>query len=369
MKKFFAIILTICLVAAVLAGCGSSTPQTTAAPTTTKAPETKAPETQAPQTTEAPATEAPLDFGDKYLTMLTGSTGGAYYPIGIIFSTLWNEHLGSAGLNVSGQASAGGVENLNMLKSGEADLGLAVSDFGYYSYTGTAMFDGKGEHKELRGICGLWPELVHMVVTEASGINSLQDAVGHRLSIGGAGSGMAYNTPIMMKVLANAEINTDWTPEYLAFQQSSEAMQNGQIDGVNITGGVPVSSATELMASSIGTKILSFSQEDCDKLNSLGYTQFGLYTIPANTYNNQPEDLTTLGYKCELFCTADLDEEVVYNMTKVLFEYIDEIRASHKALSTIDAKTCLNGLADTPLHPGAIRYFEEIGVTIPENLK
>lgn len=348
MKKFSSILLVLSmLLALMLPGCAEK-----------------------PTPPEKDTQKETLNFGNTYLTMLTGSTGGAYYPIGIIFSTLWNEHLGSAGLNVSGQASAGGVENLNMLKSGEADLGLAVSDFGYYAYTGTAMFADKGgEFSELRGICGLWPELVHLVVCEDSNINSITDAVGHRLSIGGAGSGTAYNTPIIMKVLADAEINTGWTPEYLAYAEASTAMQNGQIDGVNITGGVPVSSVTELMASNVKTKILSFTQEDCDKLNSLGYSQFGLYTIPANTYSNQPDELTTLGYKCELFCTADMDEELVYQMTKTLFENIDEIRSSHSALSTIQAASCLNGLADTPLHPGAIRYFEEIGVTIPDNLK
>jgi TRAP transporter TAXI family solute receptor len=356
MKKFCSIMLILSLlITVVLSGCAPSNPPP--APSESAQPDASQQD------------QLDLNFGNQFLTMVTGSTGGSYYPIGIIFSTLWNEHLGSAGLNVSAQASAGGVENLNMLKSGEADLGLAVSDFGYYAYTGTAMFDGKGEFKELRGICGLWPELVHCIVTNSSGINALEDAVGARLSIGGAGSGTAYNTPIIMDVLANAKINTDWKPEYLAFAEASTAMQNGQIDGVNITGGVPTSSVTELMASSVGTKILPFTQEDCDKLNSLGYSQFGLYTIAANTYNNQPEDITTLGYKCELFCTADADEELVYHMTKTLFERIDEIRSSHSALFTIQPETCLNGLADTPLHPGAIRYFEEIGVTIPDNLK
>lgn len=300
--------------------------------------------------------------------MLTGSTGGSYYPIGIIFSTLWNEHLGGAGLNVSGQASAGGVENLNMLRSGEADLGLAVSDFGYYAMTGTGTFDGQEQFPELRGICGLWPELVHFVVTEDSGIMDIQSAVGHRISVGGAGSGTAYNTPIIMNVLADAEIEKDWTPEYLAYSEASVAMQNGQVDGINITGGLPVSSVTELMAGNIGTKIISFSKEQCDLLNSLGYSQFGLYTIPANTYSNQPEEITTVGYKCELFTTADLDEEVVYQMTKTLFENMDEIRSSHNALSTIEAETCLQGLAEVPLHTGAVRYFKEIGVEIPEAL-
>ena len=122
------------------------------------------------------------------------------------------------------------------------------------------------------------------------------------------------------------------------------------------------------MAGSIGTKIIPFTQEQCDALTSLGYSQFALYTIPANTYSNQPEDLTTLGYKCELFVTADMDEELVYQMTKVLFENMDDIRSSHNALATIEAETCLEGLAEVPLHPGAVRYFQEIGVEVPEAL-
>ena len=354
-KRMISVLAVLCMVFS-LVGCGSSGASSTPAASSGAA--------NSAQTQE----ETLPNFGNTFLTMLTGSTGGSYYPIGIIFSTLWNEHLSTTGLNVSAQSSAGGVENLNMLRSGEADLGLAVSDFGYYAMTGTGTFDGQESFPELRGICGLWPELVHLVVTEDSGIESIEDVIGHRVSVGGAGSGTAYNTPIIMDVLANAEIDKDWTPEYLAYSEASVAMQNGQVDGINITGGIPVSSVTELMAGNIGTKIISFTQEQCDQLNSLGYSQFGLYTIPANTYNNQPEDITTLGYKCELFTTADMDEELVYHMTKTLFENMDEIRSSHKALSTIEAETCLQGLAEVPLHPGAVRYFQEIGVEIPEAL-
>lgn len=304
----------------------------------------------------------------QFLTMLTGGTGGTYYPIGIIFSTLWNEKLAGKGINVSSQASAGSVENLNMLKSGEADLGIAVSDFGYYAMTAQKNFEGKGEFPEIRAITGLWPELVQFVVTESSGINTIEDVVGKRLSVGAASSGTAFSSAVIMETLCNAYADKgDFKAEYLGYTEASNAMQNGQLDAINLTGGIPTSSVTELLSGSMKVKIMPFTREQYGKLHAVA-PQFGFYTIPAGTYTGIDKDIETLGFKASLFTTINVSEDVIYNLTKVLFENFESIRSDHKALSDITLEDCLKGLAAVPLHPGAVRYYQEKGIKIPDEL-
>ena len=344
-KKKFTLLLIAVMMMVMFAGCNTSSPQ-------------------------APASQKDTveHIEKQFLTMLTGGTGGTYYPIGIIFSTLWNEKLVDMGISVSSQASAGSVENLNMLKSGEADLGIAVSDFGYYAMTAQKNFEGKGEFPEIRAITGLWPELVQFIVTESSGINTIEDVVGKRLSVGAASSGTAFSSAVIMETLCNAYADKgDFKAEYLGYTEASNAMQNGQLDAINLTGGIPTSSVTELLSSSMKVKIMPFTHEQYEKLHVVA-PQFGFYTIPAGTYPGLAKDIETLGFKASLFTTANVSQDIIYNLTKSLFENFESIRSNHKALADIIIEDCLKGLAAVPLHPGAVKYYQEIGIEIPAEL-
>jgi len=339
-KKIFAIMMIFILMIVSLGGC---TPKQESAGTET-AP--KAPEKQ-------------------FVTIVTGSTGGTYYPVGTILATLWSEKLGDLGVVASAQSSGGSVENLNMLKAEEAQLGIAVASLGYFAMIGQENF-ASNQFEDVRMVTGLWPELSQIVVTEASGINSIADIKGHSINVGGAGSGTEYSTLKILNVLGGLS-KGDYRAEHLGYSEASSAMQNGQLDGMNAEAGIPTSSVSEIFASKTDVKMLEFSDEDYKKLKEAA-PQYGQFTVPAGLYPGLDKDVKVVGIKSALFTNASADEELIYNLTKTMYEYYEEIKGSHMALETVTLENAVQGLPPVPLHPGAAKYYQEKGIEIPSEL-
>lgn len=318
---------------------------------------------------DAPASEAPANDAPakkQFVTIVTGSTGGTYYPVGTIFSTLWNEKLGDTGVMASVQSSGGSVENLNMLKSGEAQLGIAMANLTLFAHNGEGKFEGN-QFEDVRFITALWPDVTQFVVTENSGINSLADLKGKRFNVGGAGSGTEYSSKIILETVAGITFD-DITPEHLGYFEASSAMQNAQLEGMNAEGGIPTSAVSEVAASKTAVKILEFSDEDYKKINEVA-PYYGQFVVPAGIYSGIDTDIKTVGIKSALICSAELDEELVYNLVKTMYDNYEDIRASHKALDAMSLEEALAGLPPVPLHKGAIRFYEEMGITVPDHLK
>lgn len=304
--------------------------------------------------------------GKEFVTIVTGSTGGTYYPVGTIFATLWNDKLGNQGVNASVQSSGGSVENLNMLKSGEAQLGIAMANLTLFAHRGEGKFEGN-QFEDVRFVTALWPDVTQFVVTENSGINSLADLKGKRFNVGAAGSGTEYSSNVILSSVLDYSFD-DITPEYLGYFEASSAMQNGQLDGMNAEGGIPTSAVSEVAASKTAVKILNFSDEDYAKIVKVA-PYYGQFTIPGGLYSNVDEDVKTVGIKSTLICSADMDETLVYNLLKSVYDNYDDIKTSHKALEAMTLEEALNGLPPVPLHKGAIKFYEEKGITVPDHLK
>lgn len=319
----------------------------------------------APKQQPAGSEPAPKAPEKQFVTIVTGGTAGTYYPVGTIFATLWSEKLGEQGIVASAQSSGGSVENLNMLKSGEAQLGIAVASLAHFAMTGVEGFAGN-QIPDVRLVTGLWPELSQFVVTNSSGINSLADFRGKSLNVGSAGSGTEYSTLKIMEVLAGMKPG-DFRAEHLSYGDASSAMQNGQLDAMNAEAGIPTSAVSEIAASKTGVKMLEFSEEDYQKLKAVA-PQYGYFTVPAGLYTGFDKDIKTVGIKSALFTNANVDEELIYNLTKELYENYAEIKDSHKALETVTLENALKGLPPIPLHPGAARYYQEKGIEIPAEL-
>ena len=300
-----------------------------------------------------------------FVTTVTGSTGGTYYPVGTIFSTLWNGKLSEMGVVASAQSSGGSVENLNMLKGGEAQLGIAMANLTLFAHNGEGKFENN-QFENVRFITALWPDVTQFVVTEASGINSLADFKGKSLNVGGAGSGTEYSCRVILDSVAGLSFD-DIRAEHLGYFEASSAMQNGQLDGMNAEGGIPTSAVSEIFASKTNVKLLPFSDEDYHKIHEVA-PYYGQFTIPAGLYANSDEDVKTVGIMSTLICSADLDEELVYNLVKAIYENREEIAGSHKALENVTLENALKGLPPVPLHPGAVKYYKEKGLDIPQEL-
>ncbi|MCR4426658.1 MAG: TAXI family TRAP transporter solute-binding subunit [Firmicutes bacterium] len=306
------------------------------------------------------ATAAPAKT---YLAVVTGSTGGTYYPVGTILATLWNEKLGaSKGVAASAQSSGGTAENLNMLRAGEAELAIAMTNLTWFNYKGIEQYQGKPNPK-LRILTGLWPDVTQFVVTKASKIETVADIKGKRFCTGATGSGTEYSSLAILRLIGGLA-DRDYRAEHLGYFESSAAMQNGQLDGFNAEGGVPTSAVAEIFASQTPVKLLQFSDEDYAKLTREipFYVQ---YVIPANTYKNQTEDVKTLGVKCALICTSDLPDDIAYSLVKTMYENLAQIQASHKALGYLTLERAVQGLPPVPLHPGAAKFYQEMGLKLP----
>ncbi len=336
MKKFFILGLVFLLVLSSFAGCGES---------------------------NEGKTEGKVE--KQFVTIVTGGTGGTYYPVGTIFTTLWNEKIGDM-VQASVQSSGGSVENLNMLKNGEAQLGIAMANLTLFAYQGTGRFEGN-KFEKVRFISALWPDVTQLVVTESSGINSISEIKGNTFSVGAAGSGTEYSTKLILDKIAGLT-DEDYTPEYLGYSDSSSAMQNGQIDGMNAEGGLPTSAVSEIAASKTKIKILEFSDEEFKTINAAA-PYYGRFVIPAGTYTGLDQDVKTIGIRSTLICSADLSEEVVYELTKTIYENYESIVGSHKALEAMGLTQAVDGLPPVPLHKGALKYYEEKGIEIPDSLK
>lgn len=301
----------------------------------------------------------------QFVTIVTGGTGGTYYPVGTILSTLWNEELGDLGVNASAQSSGGSVENLNMLKDGEAQLGIAMANLTLFAYSGEQRF-ADNQFEGVRFVTALWPDVTQFVVTEASGIQSVEEIAGNSFSVGSAGSGTEYSSNIILEHVAGLGLE-DVNLEFLGYTEATAAMQDGQLDGMNAEGGLPTSAVSEIFASRTAVRMLGFSDEQYQQLVEVA-PYYGQFTVPAGMYSGLDEDVKTVGVKSALIASEDLDADLVYELLVAMYDNIEELHESHDALKMVSLEEAVKGLAPVPMHDGAIRFYEERGIEIPENM-
>lgn len=298
-----------------------------------------------------------------FIRIPTASMGGSFYPAGSVIASLINSKLGSEGIVASAQESGGSPENINMMARGEAEAAVLLASVVVDAYNGKGAFEGK-PYKDLRMITVLWPNVVQMVVTEKSGIKTYQDLRGKRVSVGQLGSGTEPNTKAALD--GAGMTYKDIVPEFLGFSQSADAIKDGRIVAAQLSGGIPHPSVLDLFASRVGVRLLSLTQEEIERACER-HPEFAEFTIPANTYPGQDYVVRTIATTTALGIRKDIPEELVYKITKTIFENLDYIHKSYSALEYMSLERAIPGLV-APLHPGAVRYFKERGLKIPEKL-
>ena len=288
--------------------------------------------------------------------LATGGTGGTYYPFGGAIANIWNTKIEN--MNVTAQATGASAENLRLINKGDAEFGTVQNDVMDYAFNGTDMFAGE-KLSNIATIGTLYPEVIQIAVSENSGINSIYDFKGKRISVGDAGSGVEFNAKQIME--GYGLTFNDIKKSNLSFKESAEAIQNGTLDGCFITAGVPNSALQEL-AFTAGLVLIPVDGEAADKICA----KYGFYTkttIPGGTYKGTDKDTSALAIKATLAVNAKLDEETVYQMTKALFENLDELAAAHAKGKEVTAAKAVTGVS-VPFHPGAKKYFKEIGFDV-----
>lgn len=302
--------------------------------------------------------------GKQFITIATASTGGTYYPIGVGLGNLWSQELGDEGINASGQSSAGSVENIDLMKEGEADFSILQGLIASQAYKGEGSFEGNA-YKDLRSVAMIWPNVEHFVLKDSEiETGSIADIEGQTFSVGPQASGTEQSTLVMMEGLGLTKENI--TPEYLGYDDTISAMRDGRLNGGSLPAGVPVAAITDMYASNVGASILEVTDEQYEKISAVSNAWYQ-YSIPAETYPNQTEEVKTIAQPNILAASIDLDEETVYQLTKTMFENLDFMYEVHNSAKAMTLETALDGLP-TPLHAGAYKYFKEAGIDVPDEL-
>ena len=305
----------------------------------------------------------------RFFSIGTGSTGGTYFPIGgMIASSISGppgappcERGGSCGvpgLIAVAQASSGSVENLENIRTGFIDSGLAQSDTSFWAYTGTGLYENIEPITDLRAISHLYAEMVHVVVPGDSDAGSVADLRGRRVSLGKEGSGTLIDARIVMAAFGLAD--EDVEAAYLSPEPSSDMMLNGELDAFFIVGGAPFLAVEEL-ARRMPIRLLPVHGPEVDQLLS-ERPFFSSTVLQEGTYPGVDET-ATIAVGADWLASASLDEELVYGLTRALWHPTTRILLDngHARGAEIQLEHALRGLA-VPLHPGAARYYREIGL-------
>lgn len=308
---------------------------------------------------------------DQNYLLATASTGGTYYPVGVAIATLTKVKLQpKQKIGMSAINSAGSGENVKLLREDEAQFAILQGLFGYYAWNGLGPVEADGPQKDLRAVTMLWENVEQFTIrsdmAETGTVSDLLAMNGKNMAMGRKNSGTIGSNRV---ILANLGLNidTDYELTYLGYGPSGDALQNGQVVGMGTPAGVPTGAVTKVKAA-MGDKVtmLSFTPEQAAKADG-GFGLWTPYTIPAGTYPGQDADINTIAQPNFLAARADLPEEHVYEITKTIYENLAFLQNIHKATNAMALDKAVSGLP-MPLHPGALRYFQEAGLDVPENL-
>ncbi|MGC9493142.1 TAXI family TRAP transporter solute-binding subunit [Vibrio genomosp. F10] len=300
--------------------------------------------------------------------LATASTGGTYYPVGVALATLSKIKLTQKHqFSLSAISSAGSGENVKLLNENEAQFAILQGLYGAWAWGGEGPY--KERQDKLRSVSMLWQNVEHLIVrsefVETGTVSDLANLKGEKFSIGKKNSGTENSGRQIMKGLS---VDPDqFSLAYMGYGGSASALQNGTIDGMNTPAGVPVGAVTQAFAA-LGKdiQILSFTDEQIKQANGQ-YSLWTKYEIPANTYPGIDKPITTIAQPNFLAVREDISEEDVYQLTKAIYENLTFLQGIHKATKAMAIEKAISGLP-VPLHPGAARFYKEMGVNIPSEL-
>ena len=313
-------------------------------------------------------TSGPGEHTSHNLIIATATPGGTYYPVGVAIGTLVSSRL-SPDITASAMNSAGSGENIQMLANKEVQLAILQGLYAARAYHGLAPYE-KEPHRNLRSITGLWQNVEHFLLLKRHApTGNIQDLkeLGARFSVGRRGSGTEGSTLAILEVIGVKQ-EAHYSPEYLGYGPSAQAMMDNRIAGASIPAGTPVSAVTQAFAQ-LGTKRLTVLTFSDDQVQAVARTHkvWSRHVIPPGTYPGQVDSIRTISQPNVLACRSDVPEDVVYRITKTIFENRDYLAEVHRAAEALSLDRALVGLA-IPVHPGAARYYRERGLDIPSEL-
>lgn len=292
---------------------------------------------------------------DAQLRVATATSTGTFYQNGVAMEVLFREQHPS--IEIFPQATGGSAENTRLVRDGEVELFFGQNSTIIPAYEGVEQFEGY-PNETFSAVGAVWQSVTHVIVSNDSDIESVADFAGKRIQIGPVGSGIERFTQQPMEA-AGVSFD-DVEAQRLGVAETVDMMRNGRIDGFIHAAIIPDRNATDIMSSGLA-KIIPFDGEAADRLIEM-HPYYGASVIPANSYENQPEDIVTVASYAVLYASNDVSEDVIYEVTKTMFENQEALTQRHSSFSDMTLDMALEGLGSVPLHPGAERFYQESGI-------
>jgi uncharacterized protein len=296
---------------------------------------------------------------ETFISIGTGGVTGVYYPAGGAVCRLVNRDRATHGIRCGVESTGGSIFNINAIRGGELEFGVAQSDWQYHAYHGSSSFEENGPFEELRAVFSLHPEPFTVVARADSGIRNFEDLKGKRVNIGNPGSGQRGTMDVLMDAMG-------WTLDDFAVAtelppaEQAAALCDNNIDAMVYTVGHP-SGAIQEATTSCDTVLVNVTGEVVEELIA-DNPYYRVATIPGGMYRGNDEDVTTFGVGATFISSSDVSDDVVYNVVKAIFEDLDQFKSLHPALGVLDPEQMVTDGNSAPLHPGAERYYREAGL-------
>lgn len=303
--------------------------------------------------------------------LATASTGGTYYPVGVALSTLTKVKLQPKHkIGMSAINSAGSGENVKLLRDKEAQFAILQGLYGYYAASGIGPIESAGKQNNLRAVTMLWQNVEHFVIDKDKAVSGtvadLTAMKGDKMGMGKKNSGTLGSNKTLLSGLG-INIDSDYGLFHAGYGPTADALQNGQISGLGIPAGAPAGAITKLLAADAdGVSVLDITDEQLAKMDG-GKGLWTRYVIEAGTYPNQSKAINTMAQPNFLAVDESVSADDVYKITKTIYENLPFLNSIHKATKAMAIEKAIVGLP-VPLHPGAAKYYQEVGITIPDNL-
>jgi uncharacterized protein len=295
----------------------------------------------------------------QYVTIGTGGVTGVYYPTGGAICRLVNKTRKEHGIRCSVESTGGSVYNLNTIRAGELDMGVAQSDWQYHAYNGTSKFEEQGPNKDLRAVFSIHPEPFTVVARTDSGVKNFQDLKGKRVNIGNPGSGQRGTMEVLMGALGWTNDDFKLASELKSAEQS-QALCDNKVDAIVFTVGHPNGSIKEA-TTSCDSVIVNVTGPEVDKLIK-DNAYYRAATIPGGMYRGTDTDTKTFGVGATFVSSAKVPDDVIYQVVKAVFENFEEFKKLHPAFANLKQEEMIKDGLSAPLHNGAVKYYKEAGL-------
>ena len=301
----------------------------------------------------------PVWAEQKFVTIGTGGVTGVYYPTGGAICRLVNKNRNKHGIRCSTESTGGSVFNLNTIRAGDLDMGVAQSDWQYHAYHGSSKFKDKGANRELRAIFSVHPEPFTVVARADSGIRNFGDLKGKRVNVGNPGSGQRGTMEVLMEA-SGWKMSDFALASELKSSEQSMALCDNKIDAMVFTVGHPSGSIKEA-TTSCDSVLVNVTGSAVDMLVAEN-DFYRTATIPGGMYSGNPKDTKTFGVGATFVTSTRTPENVIYEVVKAVFENFDSFRKFHPAFRNLDKRQMIKDGLSAPLHAGAVKYYKEAGL-------